>query len=152
MPDNGFGKITDTNIGDGAAPDGNGVEITRTVKARYDFTANGGGVAGAPLGLGVFIPAGAIVVNVILNVLTVPVGPTNVGCGLISGVDLVASAAIAGAPWSTISKTLGVPVWATIANYLVPTTRKEITVTPTVAALTAGKFDLYVTYIPALQS
>jgi hypothetical protein len=148
MADNGFGKIGDEHTSDGNGPKLEGVQVTKTVCARYDFAVDGAGVAGADLGLGVYLPPGALVVNVILDVLTTPVGPTNVSVGLVADADLVADAAIAGAPWTTATPTLGKPDWATVGDYVQATVAKtEIYVTPTVAAFSAGKFDVYVTYI-----
>lgn len=103
------------------------------------------------LGLGTVIPVGFVVTNVHFDVEVVPVGPTNMSISLVNDADLSASAAIAGAPWSSTGIKSGanvnagaVEVAKTVQGPLVITAAKEILLTGTGAVSTAGRVVIYV--------
>lgn len=124
------------------------LDALKCVAARYDFAVHGGAVGTIPLR--VSLPTGAIVLNAFLRVRTALTsgGSAEVALGIQGAADLVAAAAISGAPWSSTGIKLCIPDFATVADqFIVATTPKEITATVTVAALTAGVFDVFVFYV-----
>lgn len=118
----------------------------RTATAHYDFAVDGGAVGDIAL-RGQKIPQGAIITDVLIDVETVPTsgGAATVALKAESAADLQSAAAISGAPWSAIA-----PKHGTLAANSVPVkTTAERTITATVAAatLTAGKFQVIVSYV-----
>lgn len=114
----------------------------------YDFAVDGGAVGNIALrGENAVIPSGAIITDVLIDVETLLTsgGAATVALKAESAADLNAADAISGAPWSTATAKRGdldadtAPV-KTTAN-------RTITATVAVAALTAGKFKVYVTYL-----
>jgi hypothetical protein len=114
-------------------------------------------VSKSGMGLGVYIPALAGVIHTFLRVGVVPVGPTNMGLSLEEDSDLIADAAISGAPWHVATATANVLHGAvaredTAGNYfttkVVTTVAREIKLYGTVAASTAGRVAFYVEYVP----
>jgi len=119
--------------------------------AIWDDTLDGHIPAAGSMGLGVFVPVGFIVTEVTFDVEVVPVGPTNMFISLNDDADLSASAAISGAPWSTVGIKHGanagasaVEVAYTVQGPLVVTTAKEIAIGGTGAASSAGRVVVYV--------
>ena len=107
-------------------------------------------VSNGGMGLGVFVPANFFVLEVHFQVMVVPVGPTNMGASLEADFDLIASAAISGAPWSTTGMKHGanndagaVEVAATVQGPRT-TAAREIQLVGTAAASTAGRVAIWV--------
>lgn len=122
-------------------------QVKMLAVAEYDFAKDGALAVGGN-GTGVWIPAGAIVEHTFIHVLTVPVGPTNMGVSLINDNDLVTSAAISGAPWSTLGAFVtGAVEEGTETGFLKVTSAKEIAITATVAPSSAGKVAVFVVYV-----
>jgi len=123
-----------------------------TYCALWDNTVDGAlpvQVSNGGMGLGVFIPALFTIVLSHFDVLVVPVGPTNMGASVEADFDLIASAAISGAPWSTTGMKNGVVIDDDAANVAVTTEIKttvvrEIQLVGTVAVSSAGRVALYV--------
>jgi len=116
--------------------------------ASYDFARDGGAV-GAITMLGDSIPSGAIIIDTLLIIDTIPTsgGAATVAVSAESAGDIAAAAAITGAPWSTATPKRGT---LTATSTPVKTTAKRsIVATVATAALTAGKFRTTVTYIEA---
>jgi hypothetical protein len=129
-----------------ALPGVAGFSALRVAQATWDFTVDGGGAPGLITpAANVIIPINTNIVGGIMNVITVPVGPTNMSVGLSAGgagaAALIASAAISGAPWSTTGPKALVPVW-TGASTIKMSAAGTVTFTTTVAAATAGKADI----------
>lgn len=125
------------------------IDATRRVKvarAVYDFAVSGGAVGDITL-VGDSVPNGAIVTDVLLHVNTVPTsgGSATVAVKIQSSADLNSADAISGAPWSTTGAKRG-DFTATTAPILL-TADRAITATVATAALTAGKFTVYVMYV-----
>lgn len=117
------------------------------IVARYDFAVHGGAVSS--IGMRVRIPSGSIICNTLLDVITAPtsggsatIAVTSEGAG-----DIVAATSIASAPWSTTGRKVGIPDFATATDAVKTTAERELTVTIATAALTAGKFDVYIFYV-----
>ena len=112
---------------------------------RYDFAVDGGTVGDITL-RGDTIPSGAIITDVLIRVDTVLTsgGAATVALKAESAADLNAADAISGAPWSTTGAKRG-DLTATTAPVLT-TAARAIVATVATAALTAGKFRVFVTY------
>lgn len=106
-------------------------------------------VSNGGMGLGVYIPANFTIVLSHFDVLVVPVGPTNMGATVEADFDLISSAAISGAPWSTTGMKNGKVIDNDAADVAVTTEIKttavrEIQLVATVAVSSAGRVALYV--------
>jgi hypothetical protein len=116
-------------------------------KATYSF-ARDGGVVGDIVLSGDVVPKGAVVLDTLVKVDTAPdsAGHTaTVALKVQSAADLQAAKVVSEAPWSTTGAKRG-GLTATTAPVLT-TTRRQITATVAVQALTAGKFTVYVRYL-----
>jgi len=93
------------------------------------------------------LPPGAVVFAGGMRVITSPVGGgASVGVNLEGASDIVASAAISGAPWSTTGNKDIIPDGTGTA--MVRTTDyRQLAVTISAAALTAGIFIVYLLYV-----
>jgi len=106
-------------------------------------------VSSGGMGLGVFIPARFTVTVSHFDVLVVPVGPTNMSASIETDADLIAAAAISGAPWSSTGMKNGLVIDNDAASVAVTTEIKttvvrEVQLVATVAASSAGRIALYV--------
>ena len=115
-------------------------------KFSYDFSKQGGAqgditLAGEPL------PRAAIVWDGVVDVITAlaGVGASAAVSTSQSADDLIASAAISGAPWSTTGSKALVPV-GDAANSIKMTAARAPKLTIADADLTAGKFNLFIEY------
>jgi hypothetical protein len=118
-------------------------------RARYSFAADGGAVGAITLLPSAAIPSGAIIINSFVEVLTAPTsgGAATIAVHVEGAGDIVAAAAISGAPWSTTGRKAGIPVSA--ATSVKTTAARNVTATIATAALTAGIFDVYLVYVVA---
>jgi hypothetical protein len=116
----------------------------RVIKASYSFASDGGAVGAINLLSSSEIPSGAIILGGLLEVVTPPTsgGAATVAIAVESAGDMVAAAAISGAPWSSAGRQSVVPVF-TGATSVKTTAARNVTATVAVAALTAGVFNVY---------
>lgn len=114
------------------------------VKVTYDFAVDGGAVG--TLELPFKLPLGAIVYGGLVDVDTAPTsgGSATIALGLNTNTDLLAATAIA----SVTGRVATVPVW-TAASAVKLTAERKLKITIAVAALTAGKMDIYLNYYEA---
>lgn len=121
----------------------NSVQIAR---AEYDFAVDGGAVGDITL-RGQQVPSGAIITDVLIRVTTALTsgGAATVALKSEGAADLNAADVISGAPWSTTGAKRG-DLDADTAPVLT-TADRAIKATVAVAALTAGKFSVFVTYM-----
>jgi hypothetical protein len=125
----------------------------KEAKGEYDFAAAGGaqGVitlrASADDSLGNQIPAGSVIEGGYLEVDTVPTsgGAATISVGSEAAADIVAAAAISGAPWSTTGRKSIVPAF-TGATTVKTTVSRALNITVATADLTAGKFRAVIFY------
>jgi hypothetical protein len=115
-------------------------------KFSYDFAALGGSQGDITL-VGEPLPIKAIVFDGCVDVITIPVGA---GASIAvstsqSADDLVAAAAISGAPWSTTGIKAMVPV-GDAAHAIKMTAERAPKMTISGADLTAGKFNVFIHY------
>lgn len=128
----------------GGYPSGTGVKF---VRGRYDFAVDGGAVGTIKISVDK-IPVNAIILG---GLVEVDVAPTSGGAGTLavqveSAGDIVAAAAVSGAPWSTTGRKSVIPVF-TGATSVKTTAARDINVVIAVAALTAGQVDVTLAYI-----
>ena len=124
------------------------IDGLRVARGRYDFAVDGGGAPGLiTLAQSDTIPLGAILVGGWIKVQTAFATATAVGVGTSAGSSataLIASTAIATLNSGTVSGVT--PLVPTRAVPVVMSAAGTITITSTVAALTAGKMDVFVEY------
>lgn len=125
-----------------------GVGVKKTYKYTFDFAVLGGAVSAivmtAPDGA---LPNNFIVQNAFIDVITGFTGAANCELALSTGQgagDLVASAVVTGAPWSTATREVTIPLLGTISTWIKTTAARSPVATITVAAVTAGKFNLFI--------
>lgn len=125
---------------------GLGTGRRRMAVGLYDFGTDGGAVGDITL-RGDTIPSGAIITDVLIHVDTALTsgGSATVALKAESAADLNAADAISGAPWSTTGAKRG-DLTATTAP-VKTTAARAIVATVATAALTAGKFSVYVSYL-----
>lgn len=117
----------------------------------YDFSKQGGAVGSFSLkdpdGLTVKLPSGALVLSAIAVVRTAATsgGSATIALTLESAGDLLAATAVAS--FSAAAKLQGIPDFGTLADSVLTTAERTLTATVAVAALTAGKVDVYVFYV-----
>jgi|SRR5581483_5617441 len=118
----------------------------RVARVVYDFAVDGGAVGNITL-RGDSVPQSAIITDVLVRVLTVPTsgGGATIALSSEGAGDLQAAAAISGAPWSTTG-----PKRCTLnatGTPILTTAQRSIVAVVATAALTAGKFVAYVSYL-----
>lgn len=121
----------------------------KVAKCHYDFAVDGGAASTIAL-TAQKLPVGATVVGGYLDVTTALTnggGTSTVGLQVQAANDIVNGITIAGAPWSTISKTAIIPVWTFSTWVTVASTAKAPSVVIATTALTAGVFDLYLFWL-----
>ncbi len=124
------------------------MSVQKSAIYEYDFAVDGGAIGTRDLRLvggDANPPPGSFIEskNVMLDVLTVPVGATaTIGLQLDTAGDVQAAVAISGAPWSTLG--LKDP---SIEAPLKDPGGGPVQMVTAVAALTAGKFRVYLSYL-----
>lgn len=128
----------------GGFPSAGGIQVAR---AQYSFATDGGAVGDIDLTSSAVIPANAVILMGLVEVDTVPTsgGSATIAVKVEGAGDIVAAAAISGAPWSTTGRKSIIPV-ATGATSVKTTAARKIQATVATAALTAGVFDVVLIY------
>lgn len=119
----------------------------KVARGRYDFAVDGGAAGDIDLTATAQIPANAVILGGFVEVDT---ALTSGGAGEMAvkvegAADMVASAAVGGAPWSTTGRKSVIPVF-TGATAVKTTESRKIEATVGVADLTAGAFDVVLFY------
>lgn len=120
----------------------------KVARGRYDFVVDGGAVGDIDLTNAAQIPANAVILGGFVEVDT---ALTSGGSGTMAvkvegAGDIVAAAAVSGAPWSTTGRKSVVPAF-TGATTVKTTAARKIQATVATAALTAGAFDVVLFYV-----
>lgn len=120
----------------------------QVVRGRYNFAVDGGAVGDIDLTTDAQIPANAVILGGFAEVDTVPTsgGSATIAVKVEGAGDIIAAAAISGAPWSTTGRKSVVPVF-TGATTVKTTAARKIQATVATAALTAGAFDVVLFYV-----
>lgn len=138
-----------------------GIGNLRVARFTFDTTKKDSGGTNlnstvAAHGTGVTIPIYGIVVGGFVDVntaLTSTNSTAQIAIKVEGANDIISAAAVSGAPWSTIGRKAIVPKANTPESTGVKTTAaREITVTVTVEALTAGKFTGYLYFLEGIAS
>lgn len=116
----------------------------------YDFAVDGGAVSAITL-RGEALPVGAVMIDalIVLRTALTSGGAATVSLGLQTAADIRAAATLSTAPVldaTTGAKRAGA-ITAVSQVVTVATTAKSVVATVGTAALTAGKFDVLVTYL-----
>lgn len=126
----------------GSFPSGSGL---KQIRGRYDFAVDAGAIGTIAIS-GEQFPAGAIILGGLVEVDTAVVGAgASLALQVEAAGDLVAAAAVAGAPWSTTGRKSVLPVF-TGASSLKTTVPRDISAVISAAVLTAGVFDVVLFY------
>lgn len=119
------------------------------VKCVYDFTKNGGAIGALNLpddhGNQLILPAGTILVRSFLDVITAPTSGGSATVALSSGegaADVLAATAIA----SVTGFLTGIQD-GTTTHMIKLTAPRQVQMTIATAALTAGKFNLFLSFV-----
>jgi hypothetical protein len=118
----------------------------KAVRGRYDFATDGGAVG--DIDLSATIPTNAYIVGGFVEVDTALTsgGAATVAVKVEGAGDIVAAAAVSGAPWSTTGRKDVVPD-STGSTVVKTTAARKIQATVATAALTAGVFDVVLFYV-----
>jgi len=125
-------------------------------KASYLFATEGGAIAtigllALPASAGATkVPSGSLVLGGFVDVVTPPDSAAHtatIALQIESAGDLVAAAAVSGAPWSTAGRKSILPVF-TGASAIKLTADRDISAVIATQALNAGAFDVYLCYLP----
>lgn len=132
-----------------------GLNVMRVAKATFNPSLTAAMRTVAAHGLGVTIPDKAIVVGGFVNVLTTfqsTAGGTDkatIALSVEGAGDLVAAVAIeTGTPWDAGRRALIPKANTPESTSILLTAARELTATVAVAALTAGKLEVFVYYLP----
>lgn len=132
-------------------PVSEGTTGLKTAEGEYDFAVDGGAVGSITLrsvnAAGAALPVGAVIMGGYVEVLTAVTsgGAATVAINSEGAGDMVAAAAVSGAPWSTTGRKSVIPVF-TGATTVKTTAARNLVATIATAALTAGKFRVVVFY------
>lgn len=122
----------------------------KAARGDYDFAKDGGAIGNVNLIGSVVppLPAGAIILGGFIEIDTVLTsgGAATVALQSEAAGDLLAAAAIAGAPWSSLGRKSILPAF-TGASAVKTTAARDLVMVIAAAALTAGKFKVVVFYI-----
>jgi hypothetical protein len=127
----------------GGWPEGTG---TKWMRGRYDFAVDGGAISSITISAE-NIPAGAIILGGVVEVDTAVTsgGAATLAVQVESAGDIIAAAAVSGAPWSTTGRKSVIPVF-TGATTVKTTAARGIVVVIAAATLTAGQVDVLLAY------
>lgn len=127
----------------GGYPSGTGLKWAR---GRYDFSVDGGAIGSIVISAEK-IPANAVILGGLVEVDTAVVGAgASLALQVEGAGDIIAAAAVSGAPWSTTGRKSIIPVF-TGATSLKTTQARDIVAVVSAAVLTAGVFDVLLCYI-----
>lgn len=142
-----MGIITGGNVIEGAIPRDAG-----DLLYEYDFAVDGGAVGTINL-RGQRLPSGFVVLDSVIEVLTVPTSGGAATIAVTSGEaagDILAATGIGVAPWSTLGRKAGIPVSA--ATSIKTTAVRTPAIVVATAALTAGAFRIRLSGYDATRS
>lgn len=130
-----------------------GTHTLKEATGEYDFAVDGGAVSTITLraapsySVGNDIPIGSVIEGGYVEVDTAVTsgGSATVAVNSEGAGDLVAAAAISGAPWSTTGRKSLIPAFTGAAS-VKTTAARQLAITIATAALTAGKFRVVVFY------
>lgn len=123
----------------------------KSAQGEYDFAVDGGAVSSITLRSGpvaaAAIPAGSVIMGgyVEVDTLVTSGGAATIAITTEGAGDIVAAAAVSGAPWSTTGRKSVIPVF-TGASTVKTSVARNIVATIAAATVTAGKFRVVLFY------
>lgn len=126
-----------------------GTKRVKVWKGSYDFAVDGGAVSTITLRSNDgALPIGSVIQGGWLDMLTILASSGSATGALQAEAanDLVNAAAFSGAPWSSTGRKSLIPVFTGATSVKTSAERNPALVVGT-AALTGGKFDLYIEYV-----
>lgn len=130
-----------------SASEGVSYGALKTARGDYSFAVDGGAVSTIALMGSTGIPAGSVILGGFMEVTTAVVGAGATAAVQIEAAgDVIAAAAVSGAPWSTTGRKSIIPAF-TGATSLKTTAARDISLVITAAVLTAGVFSVVVFYV-----
>ena len=141
------------------------IDAGRWLAARYDFAVHGGAVGDIPLR--VRVPKGSVIVHSFARVITAcdSAGSATIAVTVEDAEDIFTNSAMDGDQWGVPGCHLGKARYvpgidlgsedgsdtaiddSAAAAYVVTTVERQVVVTIGTAALTAGKFDIFLQYV-----
>lgn len=142
-----------TVVADSGLPGvGGAVGDTLWARGHYDFAVQGGAIGSISLlGAAGLIPAKSMIIGGFMRVTTplTSAGAATAAVSVEGAGDMVAAAAVSGAPWSSTGTKAIIPVY-TAATMVLTTVARDIALVVAAFALTAGVCDVYLAYVPVL--
>lgn len=122
--------------------------VVKICRADYDFAVDGGAAGTIALLGSTDIPANAIILGgaLVIETALTSAGAATAALHVEGAGDLVVAALVSGAPWSSTGNKDIIPD-ATGSTAIKTTAARDVTLTIAVAALTAGKFQVYLSYM-----
>ncbi len=122
----------------------------KSAQGEYDFAVDGGAISTITLRSANMaanqLPAGSVIMGGYVEVDTLLTGAAATVAITVEGAgDIVAAAAVSGAPWSTTGRKSVIPVF-TGASTVKTTVARSIVATIAAGAVTAGKFRVVLFY------
>lgn len=122
-----------------------------TVLGTYSFTRDGGAVSDINLkdvnGNALVLPSGALIRNVTMHATTALTSGGSATIDLNAEAANDCAAAVAKATLSLNAVAIGIPDFATVADYVRLTADRTITISINTAALTAGAINVWIDYL-----
>lgn len=118
-------------------------------RAKFIYSVAGGdsGAQGTVVMRGTPLPNKAVIVDGLMRVLTSPVGSgASVAITIEGANDVIAAAAISGAPWSSTGLKVIVPVSSDLTKAIITTQARTPSLVITTHDLSAGVIELWVSY------
>jgi hypothetical protein len=134
-----------------SVPIAEGTQSLKSAQGEYDFAVDGGAISSINLrgvgSAGAAIPQGSVILGGYIEVDTLVTsgGAATIAINSEAAGDMVAAAAVSGAPWSTTGRKSIIPVF-TGATTVKTTVARNLVATIATATLTAGKFRVVVFY------
>lgn len=140
------GAIGDAQLASNTLP---GLSAVRVAHATYNFAVDGGATGLITPAANFSLPINAIVIGAIIDCTTAGVGATNTTSFGLSGTGGGAAVLKAATAVASLTGFLqAIPLQSSAATFIKLTTAGgQFTITPAVAALTAGVFECYVFYV-----
>ena len=131
---------------DVSVAEGTWTALTRWAKVEWDFATDGGTVSGSPITLSLTLPDNAIVIGGVVEVIT---AVTSAGSATVAlGVTGAATALLAATGKADFALGAVLPFAAVSAAPIKLPGATALTLTVATANLTAGKFNIWVEYLP----
>jgi len=131
---------------DVSVAEGTWTALTRWAKVEWDFATDGGTVSGSPITLSLTLPDNSIVIGGVVEVITAVTSSSSATVAL--GVTGAATALLAATGKADFALGAVLPLAAVSAAPIKLPAATALTLTVATSNLTAGKFNIWVEYLP----